>query len=146
MEWSRSRPNSKSRTAGTTHYKAPELLTTKGKPTPPLLIRPVTARPRIREIPPEPPHETDSSTLDPVTTKYISNLQGQIHLLELESKILKERLAAGEEDQQNALKLDEVDSSEVNPTLQELRRQYAKLEEKTKDEKEVCELSHYHVF
>lgn len=69
---------------------------------------------------------------------YIANLQGQIHLLEMETKILKEKVANGAGERGSIFGgADDMDV-DVDPTMRELRRLYLKLEQDWKDERAVC--------
>ena len=75
--------------------------------------------------------------MKPQVQTYIANLQGQIHLLEMETKILKEKVATGSAQQNSLFGGDDVDV-EVDPTMRELRRLYLKLEQDWKEERAVC--------
>ena len=70
-------------------------------------------------------------------TTYISNLQGQIHLLEMETKMLKEKVATGAASR-SALFGGEDDNEDVDQPMRELRILYKKLEEDLRAELEVC--------
>lgn len=140
--WSSSQTKSKSRPVGTTSYYGarPTSATQSSlKSSNPLIIHSYqqqTQRTQLRNT------DTVGETIDQQTKSYIANLQGQIHLLELESKILKERLSSGEGDRKGGiLDLDGVDSTDVDPTIRELRKMYLKLEQESKDEKEVCNIT-----
>lgn len=141
MYWSTAGTHTKSRAPGTTHYQAPKLSTVRPKTPDSLTISAIGRRPVIKEtvrVAPKPPvQESDPNVIDPITSKYISNLQGQIHLLELESKILKERVSASENAQKDSLNLEAVDPSDVDPTIRELKMMYQKLERDAKTEKQV---------
>ena len=133
MNWSNASVRTKTRVPGTTHYRAPQLATTRSRTSAPLTVRSLTSHQQTATQ--QTIQESDPNALDPITSKYISNLQGQIHLLELESKLLKERVSA---QNANDVDLDGIDANEVNPKIRALRREYQLLEERCKAEKEVC--------
>ena len=95
-----------------------------------LVTSPVSARqsPLIVQNSPNPP---------PAAQKYISHLQAQIHLLEVETKMLKEKVTA-----QAATKgvfsggTDDQDT-EVDPTMRDLRMMYMKLQQEMDDDRDV---------
>ncbi|KAH7821964.1 uncharacterized protein MONOS_1174 [Monocercomonoides exilis] len=132
MQWSVNQPNSQARQPGTTHSRTPKAVTVRPFQTGPITIRSI---PTAQTTPlPQPQIEADQEDSEVFTQKFISNLQGQIHLLELESKLLKERLSGDQE--KKGPDLDEVDTSDVDPALRELRKMYHELEQEGKNEKE----------
>ena len=126
--------NTTSRVPGSTSYRTRDLQP-KRKTTAPLTIRPISTRQPSKQLLDQTTPQEDGP-LDEFTAKFISNLQGQIHLLELESKILHERLSASD-----ASNLDtDVDSSELDPKMRELRALYRKREEEANRDKQVGHL------
>ena len=71
---------------------------------------------------------------NPQVQTYIANLQGQIHLLEMETKMLKEKVANGTTNSASLITGDEP----VDGPLQDLHMLYRKLLEDIKAELEVC--------
>lgn len=102
------------------------------------IFAPVTASPsrtlsRIETLSKTHPRSAKDATLQ----NYVANLQGQIHLLEMEIKILKEKVAKeGSGRGPLSLGADDVDI-EVDPTMRELRLMYLKLEKDWTEEQKV---------
>ena len=134
MQQSIGRPNSTSRLPGTMPYRTAELTKSKSKTTAPLTVRPITPRHPPQKQIVEQPVQQDEGPVDEYTKKFISNLKGQIHLLELEAKLLNERLASTQASQTDV----GIDAGEVNPTLRRLREMYRQREKEAKTAKQVC--------
>ena len=82
-----------------------------------------------------------SNKADDSVSVYISHLQGQIHLLEMEVKVLKEKV--GTQPSQGGAFSSGADNTdlEIDPTIRDLRLLYMKTEQDWKEEQQVYFLS-----
>jgi hypothetical protein len=92
---------------------------------------------------PEPPKLTPEEEAKIATEKYIKNLQSQIHLLEVESLQLKEKVVsiAKEQEERAANMVDQIKELTVDPTMLELRAIYAKNTREFDEDKQVLFVS-----
>ncbi|KAA6372417.1 MAG: hypothetical protein EZS28_032057, partial [Streblomastix strix] len=157
MQWTPSQPNTKSRNVGTTHTLAIRG-TNAQRPvsagmqqqslqisTPqvgqqmaqPLVSALVQVQPRT-SISSRSTRDREDENERLATQTYIANLQGQIHLLELEAQLLKEKVNEGGaqlESKTVGTDLDLVQTTTLDPPMRELRSLYQKLERDYKEDR-----------